>query len=393
MKYDRDDLRNRADIAIAHGALTNSKHPRTFVDGVYPTHLESGQGCKVTDPWGKSYFDFIGANGTALFGHNNVQIAHAVAEGFRKGALLSVGSRIEVEAAEKLKEMVPFADRVRFLKTGSEACLAAIRIARAATGRDQIASSGYHGWGDIFTTLTPPAHGCSDLHQVEKFSGKVTKDHAAVIVEPVILEATPERKAWLQDLRKACDRTGTILIFDEIITGFRVPKFSVARHWGIYPDIILLGKAMGGGMPLAAVAGRRDVMDADYFVSSTFAGDMVALNAFLAVTKLLHSPSYRVSDLWESGARWLKKFNQMDPLVQLQGYPTRSAFRGDPVVIAKFWQAACEAGYLFGPSWFYSFPHLELNNSLEVMEDLLWTCRTQNLRGAIPATSFSSRAR
>ena len=394
---DPQHWRARADNSIAHGALTNSKRPSAFVDGVYPTHLTKGVGAHVWDLLGKKYLDFCCANGTNLVGYGNPVVAQSAYDALRAGALFSLSSTLEVEAAEKVQEMLPWIERLRFLKTGSEACQAAIRIARAATGRKLVLSEGYHGWGDEFVSLTPPAHGCiGGMTLGLRDLNFINRDLAAVIVEPVMLDAGPTRRKWLNDLKARCNDMGVVLIFDEIITGFRWQKYSVAGHWGIRPDISLYGKAMAGGLPLAVVGGRKEIMECEdeYFVSSTFAGDRTSLAGFLAMSQLLHSHQYRLGELWETGEKFLEKFNAISELIQIEGYATRGAFRGHPEMIGKFWQECCKAGILFGASWFWAFPHMQEQNVIEVCEEAIWKVkRGVQLEGRLPQSPFAAKVR
>jgi glutamate-1-semialdehyde 2,1-aminomutase len=273
----------RASQSIAHSALTNSKRPSCFVNGVYPTHVKRGYDCFLWDASGKRYVDFVCALGTNLFGYANRAINEAVMSQLANGALYSLSSTLEIEFAEMFLNYMPFAERVRVLKSGSEGCSAAIRIARAATGRGMVLSDGYHGWHDEVVSLTKPATGVSPAFYREWDISFYSREPsifaeidlsqslasvAAIIVEPVITDFSNERIQYLHALRKKCDEVGAVLIFDETITGLRFPKLSVAAWSGVYPDIIIMGKALANGLPISVVAGRKEVMEADYFVSS-----------------------------------------------------------------------------------------------------------------------------
>ena len=322
----------RAQASIAHGALTNSKRPETFVKGVYQTHLTAGRGPYVIDVEGKQLFDFICGMGSTLLGHGNHDIANAIYQRAISGITLSLGSDLEIRLAEKIKEIIPWVHKVRFLKTGTEACMAAVKIARAATGRGWVLSEGYHGWSDEFTSLTPPALGCHPVSMIGKMTSfdAITPDIAAVIVEPVMTDMSELRVAWLRRLREKCDQVGALLIFDEVITGFRVPKWTLSQHLGVEPDLLCLGKAMGGGLPISAVCGKDKVMECgEYFVSSTFAGETCAIAAALTTIELKQTKNYDITDLWEKGQKFKDQFNSMYPEeLKLIGYPTRSVFEG-----------------------------------------------------------------
>lgn len=402
---DRFALHRRAQDAIAQGYLTNSKRPQSHVKGVYPTHVSHGRGARLWDHEGRSYLDFICGLGTNLLGYGNTRIAAAMAAEIERGYCHSFATHHEVEAAEKLKELFPFVEAVKFLKSGSEACSAAIRIARAATGRKWILSDGYHGWHDDFVSLTAPAigvvpdkYGRNIRHISDERMAVCSFDEvAAVIVEPVITDCSDERRRWLQDLRARCTKHGVLLIFDEVITGLRWPRFSVAAHWSITPDLIVLGKALGGGMPLAAVGGRYSVMNAaEYFVSSTYAGETLSLVAAKTAMTLLQT-RYSLDDLWERGRAFLDSFNALAPdLLRIEGYPTRGAFKGELLTKALFFQEMCEAGVLFGPSWFYNFDLAsEAVGVLDGCRDVLTKIRLGQvtLRGEMPQSPFAEKVR
>jgi glutamate-1-semialdehyde aminotransferase len=268
------ELQRRANDVIAHGALTNSKRPASFVEGVYPTHFRDGRDAYLTDVDGNGYVDYIGGLGAHHFGYRHPEITEAVRKQVQDfGSIFSFASDLEVEVAEGFRDRFPFLQRLRFLKTASEACSAAIRIARAFTKKACVLSEGYHGWHDDFVSLTPPAEGVPARYWMETLPTKepiLYEQLAAVIVEPVIVDAGPDRIRWLHELRAETKKRDVLLIFDETITGIRYPGLSVAKATGIDPDIAIMGKAIGGGYPLALVGGRADVMSCDYFVSSTY---------------------------------------------------------------------------------------------------------------------------
>lgn len=389
----------RQRTSIAQGALTNSKRPECFVNGVYPQHLVKGQGCRVYDDLGNVFVDYICGLGSNLLGYANAQVNAAVWERAQLGATLSLSTPLEIEVAELVKMQFPFIDRMKFLKTGSDACSAAIRIARAATGKRVVISDGYHGWHDDFVSLTPPALGVPYRDWIRSLDGsKYDKDDiAAVIIEPVNLDYSPERIEWLRTIREETANAGVLLIFDEVITGFRFPQGSVYKYTGVEPDLICLGKAMGNGLPISCVGGPTKIMECgEYFVSSTFAGETLSLAAAKAVLTLI-GDKYRIEDLWEHGGMFLKKFNSIWPeKLTIQGYPSRGAFKGDDVVKALFWQEAVKAGLLFGPSWFYSFAHIGTNDMvISSCEDILHKIKMGEVRleGEMPKAPFAQQLR
>lgn len=395
-------LEFRASKCVAQGALTNSKRPSSFVRGVYPTHLRAGSGAYVfCGETGKRYIDFICGLGSNFFGYGNLHIGKVITSAYATGANLSLGSTIEIDAAEMVKVRFPWVSRVKFLKTGSEACLAAIRIARVATGREEVLSEGYHGWHDPFVSIVEPGAGVFKPQGVQKFSGldQITAQTAAVILEPVITDFSPARVEFLSSLRKKCSEVGAMLIFDEVITGYRWPQLSVSKWSGITPDLICLGKAIGGGLALSAVGGvdAHAMDDTRYFVSSTFAGDRLALSAFIEVNKLLKTSEYDLEDLWMRSQLFIDELNKVAAgVVTFEGYPTRGVLSGDPLSKALFMQECCKAGLLFGASYFIGFQHRELMHEVtSIVKNVCLKIKMGHvaLEGELPESPFAQKMR
>lgn len=393
---------NRAPNSIAQGALTNSKRPESFVKGVYPTHIVSGEGSVIVDEKGKKYVDYICSLGANYFGHGNDEIRKVINQTYSQGAIFSLGSTLEVEAAEKVKEFFPCIERLKFYKNGGDACSAAIRIARAFhknNKREIVLSDGYHGNHDEFISLTPPASGCYKDGKIKKLDFNLIPEAACVIIEAVLLDYSEERREYLQKLRNICNAFGTILIFDEVITGLRFPKFSVANYFGIQPDLICLGKALAGGLPISIVGGRRDLMETDYFYSTTFSGDRVALAAMMKCLEFVKKdPAYSISALWEKGLNFITEFNKIfKGLIYIEGYPIRGAFKAkDDLTNALIFQEFCLAGILFGPSFFYNFCHPKHDHqTLSIAKDIRarYDLGLINLKGDMPKKSFAQIAR
>ena len=356
---------DRARKSIAQGGLTNSKWPESYIRGVYPTHIKSGNGCHLYDTNDIKYIDFICGLGSNLFGYGNDHISREILRNLYNGANHSLPTVYEVEAAEKLKELFPFVERVKWLKTGSDACNAAVKFARAYTGRDIIVSEGYHGWGDDFISMTPPAKGVPERSWMYKEAD--LENAAAVIVEPVIIDDSRERIDWLRQLREDCTEAGALLIFDEVITGMRYENYGVSNFYGIKPDLICLGKAIGGGLSLACVAGRSDVLDdKEVFVSSTYAGETWPLIAGKKAMELTQKNSdYNIGYLVEKGKEFTTEFNNLKG-IQITGYGTRGTLTGTIEERALFCQEMAKAKVLFHPStWFFNFP------LIDVMDDVL----------------------
>ena len=390
----------RANASIAQGALTNSKRVETLIKGVTPTHVTHGEGPYVFGIDGKRYIDFCCANGTNLFGYAHPSIRGAIEAQAKRGWLYSLGSTMEVQCAELVKNHFPFVRKVRFLKSGTEACMAAVRIARAHTERDRVLSEGYHGWSDDFVSLSPPAHGVPRPRSFIERLGSL--DHvdetvAAVIVEPIQTADGPERRQYLQELISICRKRGTLVIFDEIITGFRWPRYSFSSESGIHPDIILLGKACASGLPLAIVGLAEHIGDGkEWFVSGTYAGELLSL-AVMQKTFDLLTNKYRIEELWREGKFFLEDFNAIwQEKLQIEGYPTRGVFKGDPLIKALFWQESHKAGILFGPSWFIGFQHMGMRESvIGACKDIMQRIKTGQVRleGEPPTGPFAEKMR
>lgn len=388
---------NRADLCIAHAALTNSKRHACHPD-LYPTHVRRGALNYLYDVNDKKFLDYICGLGTNIIGYTNKKVHASICDGSLLGLSPSFPTMTEVEAAEKFKACVTFVDLLRFLKTGSEACAAAVRIARAFTGRTDVFVEDYHGWHDEFTSLNSPATGVPSHPHVHKLPvdfTKIPRTAAAVIVEPVMTDAGDSRRKWLEALRSYCTAQGIVLIFDEIITGFRWPSWCVAQHWDIYPDLICFGKAISNGMPLSIVAGKKDIMSCEYFVSSTYAGEVASLKAMMGTIDFIRQKC-KIEDLWERGERFQKRFNKLDKRIQLVGYPTRGVFEGPEARRALFFQEMFMGGILLGPSFFYNYLHPDYDDHFfSLAQDVVGRIKSRSCKlvGREPMQPYAKKVR
>jgi glutamate-1-semialdehyde aminotransferase len=346
--------------------------------------------------------DYICGLGCNLFGYGNDRIGREIVRHAFGGASHSLPTVHEVEAAEAVKSMFPFIDLVKFCKTGSLACDAAIKIARAYTGRSLVLSDGYHGHGDDFVSLTPPADGVPKRDWVAPLVNmreQITEDVAAVIVEPVIVDHGPGRVENLKKLRQLCTEKGVVLIFDEVITGFRFNKYGVSNCYGIHPDLICLGKAMANGMPLACVGGSKDLMSGNYFISSTYGGEVLSLASCKAAIGLLQTDNdYNINRLWVQGQEFLDKFNEIGSGagIQIKGYPTRGVFEGDPEKIAQYFQEMGKAHTLFCKSWFFNFCLPEhTDNVLQITKEIMFNIQEGKVRlqYPMPVAPYAAKVR
>lgn len=349
---------NVSDEHIAQGALTNSKRPESFIEGVYPRHFTHGAQCYLFDENARRYLDFLCNLGTNLFGYTNPDIINAIRNALNRGVGASLGSPLEAYFAMKLKDRFPYMEKIKILKSGSEGCSAAIRIARAWNqDKTLVLSEGYHGWHDEFTSLTKPAVGVPPSEHIDLLEHhKDLSGVAAVIVEPVILDFSTARREFLERLREKCTVNNVLLIFDETITAYRFPKYSVANYWGIEPDLSIMGKALANGMPISVVGGKKAIMDGDYFVSSTYAGEQLTLAAAVECLQLVGN-EYSPERLWELGSEFVDRFSEaVSPIgLKITGYPTRGGFLGNANLSSLLFQEMCKAGIFFHPkTWFYN---------------------------------------
>ncbi len=292
-----EELRQRAAAVIPGGANTLSKRPETYALGAMPAFIERGQGCHVWDADGNEYIDYIGALGPVTLGYCHPEVDAAIAEQLKKGILFPFGHPLEVTVSEKLCQVLPGADWVRLLKTGAEATSAAIRIARAATGKEVVLNYGYHGWHDNWTAeraapadkgvpavlkelIVPFTLGAKDERSLAAALEKNKGNVAAIIMEPISYQHT-ELGSALVEARKLADEHGVLLIFDEIVSGFRLARGGAAEKYGVTPDMACWAKGMANGMPLAAVTGRADLAPVvkEAIISSTYSGEALSLAA------------------------------------------------------------------------------------------------------------------
>ncbi len=287
---------------------TGSKRPESLfgpgdLSGL-PTTMMRSAGSRLWDAEGREYLDYVMALGAVTLGYGYPAVSEAAREAIDRGGIGSLAPVEEERLASRLAALLPWVEQVRFLKTGAEAVAAAVRIARAATGRDRVLGCGYHGWLDLAGTELGVPKGVSALYGTVPFNDcdgtlhairEVGDGLALVIVEPVV--DGPPSLEWLRLLRTETERVGAALVFDEIKTGFRLAVGGAVERYGVRPDLVVYGKALGNGFPLAAVGGSRRFMDVvtRTWVSSTLATEFVALaaaHAALDATVRLRVPEH-----------------------------------------------------------------------------------------------------
>ena len=292
-------------LNIIPGAVAGIRRPYNFVPGEYPIYFESAKGGKVTDVDGNEYIDFLCAYGPIIIGHREEEIDNVVIEQMRnKGFCFSLTQPVQNRLAEKLIELIPSAEMVVFVKTGSDATSTAIRVARAATDRTKVVRCGYHGWhdwcvevkGGIPKKLYEDVYEFhyNDLEELEVIMKEHGDEMAAIIITPVghpLAEKVQMPKpGFLEGVRALADKYGTALIFDEIRSGFRFNIGGAQKEFGVTPDISVFGKAMANGYPIGTVVGKKEYMKvlADkVFLSSTFFPNSLEQVASLKTIEIL----------------------------------------------------------------------------------------------------------
>jgi glutamate-1-semialdehyde 2,1-aminomutase len=291
--------------------------------GGTPRFFTKGEGPYVWDADGRRYIDYVGSWGPLVLGHAHPDVLKAVHDAVSRGLTFGAPTEAEIEMAELLTQLLPGLDLVRLVSSGTEATMSAIRLARGFTRRDSIIKfeGCYHGHADSLLvkagsgalTFGNPSSGgvpadfakhtlvldYNDAQQLEDTFARIGSQIAAVIVEPVVgnMNLIAPKPEFLQAMRRLCTRHGAVLIFDEVMTGFRVGLTGAQGHYGIRPDLTTLGKIIGGGMPVGAFGGRRDIMEkiaplGPVYQAGTLSGSPVAVAAGLATLKLVSQPGF-----------------------------------------------------------------------------------------------------
>lgn len=308
------------DRALASGSSTLSKAATLLPEE--PSTIVRGKGCRVWDDRGREFIDYRYGLGPVTLGYCHPVVDAAIAEQLGKGIVFGQPTPLEEEVAELFCSLVPAAEQVRFLKTGGEAVAATIRIARAVTGRDHVIQIGYHGWinalargarvlpGQTVDRLPGVPEALAALHHTVGWDDRDTlaqvleAHEVAAIVVAADYARLPESQGWYQHLRDAATAAGALLIYDEIVTGFRVANGGVQEWTGVLPDLCVFAKGVANGMPLSVFGGRRDLMagvdDGTITISSTFGGEALSLAAARAVMQLYRDEQV-CEQLWAKG--------------------------------------------------------------------------------------------
>ncbi len=286
------------------GAQTYSKSWRYYSGQAAPYFLDRGDRGHVWDVDGNEFVDFVLSLGGVTVGYNQPEVNAAVEDQLKKGISFTQATELEVRLAEKLIEIIPCAEMVRFLKNGSDAASVCVRLARAFTGREMVAACGYHGMDDWYIGSTENYRGVprgdrdlirrfsyNDIGSLEDIFRQFPGQVAAVILEP--LQGNGPVDGFLEKVRALTKKQGALLVFDEVVSGFRVALGGAQEFYGVTPDLSAFGKGMANGLPLSAAVGPRDVLrmvEENVFVSSTFGGEALSLAGALKTIEILSRP-------------------------------------------------------------------------------------------------------
>jgi glutamate-1-semialdehyde 2,1-aminomutase len=390
------ELFNRAQKILVGGVDSPVRAFRAV--GGTPLIVDRAKGSRVYDADGREYIDCVCSWGALILGHADPDVVAAIADQASRGTSYGMTSPLEIELGEEIVRAVPSIEKIRFVSSGTEAAMSAVRLARAFTKRDLILKfeGGYHGHADSFLvdagsglatlgissspgvpdalaslTLNAPYN---DLAAVQRIFVQHKDKIAAIIVEPVAanMGVVPPANGFLEGLREITAQAGSLLVFDEVITGFRVARGGAQQHWNLRPDLTILGKIIGGGLPVAAYGGRRDIMEmvaplGPVYQAGTLSGNPLAMRAGLAtLPKLASADLYdslekkgrRLAEglraaLRESGVAG--QVNQLGSLMTLffSGDPVAdygSAKKSDTARFARFFQEMLKRGILLPPS-------------------------------------------
>jgi glutamate-1-semialdehyde 2,1-aminomutase len=373
-----DKLYARALGLIPALTQTLAKGPGQYIKGVAPKYIQRGKGSHVWDVDGNEYIDYNMAIGPLSLGYCYDAVDNAIKRQLEEGITFSMMHPLEVEVAEMIREIIPTAEMVRYSKTGCDVTSAAVRLARAYTGRSNVLCCGYHGWHDWYIAVTDRNKGIPQAVQdlsftfnyndIQSVIDAIDTDTACVILEPIVFDAPKDN--FLHKLNDVCQQNGSLLIFDEMWTGFRLALGGAQEYFGVQADLMCYSKAVANGMPISILAGRRDVMklcEKDIFFFTTFGGEALSLAATKATVTVLREqrvPAYlhRQGKKLKDGYNAIAKNLGMD-YTSCNGFDCRTiitfdAKAGNPLELKSLvQQEMIKRGVLWGGFHNMSFSH------------------------------------
>jgi glutamate-1-semialdehyde 2,1-aminomutase len=416
-------LYSRSQKVLA-GASTFGKGPDQFAHGITPYALEKGDGAYLWDIDGNKYLDTMMSLGAVTLGYGHPYVNEAIKKQLEKGSSFSLTHRIEVEVAEMLCERIPCAEMVRFGKNGNDVTSVAIRLSRYITGNNHVLFCGYHGWQDWYICQTSMDGGIlsevknyshrfnyNDLDGLENLLNEFEGNTACVIMEPTSRIAPDD--GYLQGVRNLVDKYQALLIFDEVVTGFRFDRGGYQKISGVTPDFACFSKAMGNGLPISALVGKREFMEKcpEIFYSLTFGGEAISLAASKAVMEVIDQAN--VPDVIKKNGQLL--LNGIDKLIfdhglsetiVVEGFPCRNVmifrdYKNIPAAdIRTYWiQELAKRNILTAGYHIVSLSHTEkeinilLDNYDEVFNDIIDSVRDDTLCSKLQCPSAKASVR
>jgi glutamate-1-semialdehyde 2,1-aminomutase len=384
----------RSEGLIPANTQTLAKGPTQWIRGIAPKYLVKGKGAHVWDADGNEYIDYNMGIGPIILGYCYDKVDEAIKKQLENGITFSLMHPLEVELSEKIRAVVPNTDMVRFSKTGCDVTSAAVRVSRAFTKREKVLCCGYHGWHDWYISVTDRNHGIPlgvqnltftfNYNDIQSLIDSIDEDTACVILEPFVFEEP--KNNFLQQVKGVCEKNGTLLIFDEMWTGFRIALGGAQQYFGVKSDLALFSKAIANGMPISVITGRKDIMtlfDKDVFFFTTFGGEALSMAAAMATVDEIERknvPEY----LSEKGLKLKDGYNKiasdsgMD-YTKCSGYNCRTlitfdAKAGNPLEMKSLvQQEMIKRGVLWGGGHNLCFSHsdIDIEYTLKCYRDVL----------------------
>lgn len=394
-----NDYWNRALKLLPNGCMTISNGPISYTTNVSPKYNLKGNGCHVWDPDGNKFLDLAPGGYLKILGYNYKPLTKAIIKQVKEGSIFQMPHPLEVETAEKIVETIPSAEMVKFAKNGADVLTMGVRAARAYTGRDMIASEGYHGIHDWYIGTTERNKGVprtvknltktfeyNDIESLKKIFDDYPNKIACVTLEPVQL--TPPKNNFLQKVQKITKKNGAVLMFDEIITGFRFSLQGAQGFFDIKPDLSAFGKAMTNGYSCSALVGKEDIMmefEKGAFFSTTYGGETIGLAAAkktieIMQEKRVHPHLWRMGRILKNGVNKILKEYDLEDHYEINGYPIWTLIKAKEdktgtvnektgILIQEAMQRGMLAGLFHGIS--YGHQKKDILKGLEIYRDSL----------------------
>jgi glutamate-1-semialdehyde 2,1-aminomutase len=396
-----DQLIERFKSVIPWGSSTGSKAP--YLRPNEPAAIIKGKGCRVWDVEGREFIDYRNGLGPITLGYQFPEVNEAICKQLECGIVFGHPHVLECEVAEMLTDVIPCAEQVRFLKTGGEAVAACIRLARAYTGKDHIIQIGYNGWlnslsaegavlprqaagtnpSGIPMCLSALHHSCSwnNMEQIKKIHSGVDSNLAAIVIAADYAEMD-KGKTFYKEVREFADRNGILVIYDEIVTGFRIAMGGIQEYFNVVPDLAVFSKGIANGMPLSVFAGKKEIMQRcdkgnGVVISSTFGGETLSLAVAKTVINV-YKKNNVIAHLWKQGEKLWTSLNNIfvkyDIPIMVKGFwpcPTFTVQKDAPQdIVANFMNLAYKYGIsLYNVSYVnYSHKDSDIEETLEKLE-------------------------